>query len=251
MVRSWAPHVPRGTRRHLETPRIPWSSSLSLLAPFRSREHTIRRLSDADGFPHDPLHEAITCAQVSCLFVHEVSERHGPAGCEVVLCETFSGVRVSMSSTICLCTGGSTTLSSSLTQRSPWSCARRSLGTWWCHPTPYVGTPVLVDVNVHTSRYSGKTWHGFSAAITDGTGVKYSATDPGAAYTSWSWCHAWHGWHRRVDSSTGTSSEITTSPDMMYSTTDTDARCGPSDHHRCGLDEFHNRRRHLDHCRRW
>ena len=57
---------------------------LTLLAPFRSRESKIRRLSDADGFPPDPLHEAIACAQVSCHFVHEVSEHHGPAGCEVV-----------------------------------------------------------------------------------------------------------------------------------------------------------------------
>ena len=84
MVRSWAPRVPRGTRRHLEAPRIPWPSSLSLLAPFRSRESMIRRLSDADGFPPDPLHEAIACAQVSCHSVHEVSEHHGPARCEVV-----------------------------------------------------------------------------------------------------------------------------------------------------------------------
>ena len=44
-----------------------------------SRESRIRRLSDADGFPPDPLHEAIACAQASCLFVHEVSEHHGPA----------------------------------------------------------------------------------------------------------------------------------------------------------------------------
>ena len=29
MVHSWVPHVPRGTRRHLETPRISWPSSLS------------------------------------------------------------------------------------------------------------------------------------------------------------------------------------------------------------------------------
>ena len=60
-----------------------------LLAPFRSRESRIRRLSDADGFPPDPLHEAIACAQVSCLFVHEVSEHHGPAGCEVVSAMRF------------------------------------------------------------------------------------------------------------------------------------------------------------------
>ena len=58
--------------------------------------------------------------------------------------------------------------------------------------------------------------------------MKYSTADPGAAYISWSWCHAWHGWHRRVDSSTGTSSESTTSPGVMHFTTDTDARCGPS-----------------------
>ena len=41
---------------------------------------------------------------------------------------------------------------------------------------------------------------------------QYSATETGAAYISWCWCHAWHGWHRRVDSSTRTSSEISTSP---------------------------------------
>ena len=60
------------------------SPRLPLLAPFRSREPRIRRLSDTDGFPPDPLHEAIACAQVSCLFVHEVSEHYGPVSCEVV-----------------------------------------------------------------------------------------------------------------------------------------------------------------------
>ena len=42
-----------------------------------SRESRVRRLSDPDGFPPDPLHEAIACAQASCLLVHEVSEHHG------------------------------------------------------------------------------------------------------------------------------------------------------------------------------
>ena len=33
MVCSRAPHVPRGTRRHLETPRIPWTLSSSQTVP--------------------------------------------------------------------------------------------------------------------------------------------------------------------------------------------------------------------------
>ena len=85
MVRSWAPHVPRGTR-FLTPGNSAHSLALVSLSSHRfdRREPRIRRLSDADGFPPDPLHEAIACAQVSCLFVHEVSEHHGPAGCEVV-----------------------------------------------------------------------------------------------------------------------------------------------------------------------